>query len=184
MEVASPGQSQYDIHLVHAEEDALCNWHPSSTDRKAISYRLRYTLVTESDKWMGSDKHRYWHWLHCHLPNGRCHLSELKLSHPEVMPIRDRMAAPLRLASWIRFETVMRQKDWLAAIELLVPKIHLPDAELLELLRSCVPEQGIVDGRSTSIAVAQLSGGRQSTKRMCAMADGSYTSLVCSDSLS
>ena len=38
----------------------------------------------------------------------------------------------------------MHQKDWLAAIELLVPKIHLPDAELLELLRSCVPEQGIL----------------------------------------
>ena len=38
----------------------------------------------------------------------------------------------------------MRQKDWLAAIELLAPRIHLPEAELLELLRSCVPEQGIV----------------------------------------
>ena len=142
LEVASPGQ--YDIHLVHAEEDTLCNWHPSPADRNAISYRLQYTLVTESDKWMGSDKRKYWHWLHCHLPNGRCHLSELKLSHPEVMPIRDRMAAPPRLASWIRFETVMHQKDWLAAIELLVPQIHLPDAELLELLRSCVPEQGIL----------------------------------------
>ena len=51
--------------------------------------------------------------------------------------------SPLRLASWIRFETVMNQKDWLTAIELLVPQIHLPDTELLHLLRSCVPEQGI-----------------------------------------
>ena len=35
---------------------------------------------------------------------------------------------------------------WLAAtaIELLAPKIFLPDPELLELLRSCVPEQGIL----------------------------------------
>ena len=38
----------------------------------------------------------------------------------------------------------MHQKDWLAAIELLVPQIYLPDAELLELLRSCVPEQVIL----------------------------------------
>ena len=148
MEVASPGR--YDIHLVHAEEDALCNWHPSPADRNVIAYRLRYTLVAESDKWMGSDQHKYWHWLRCNLPHGRCHLSELKLSHPDVIPIRDRMAAPLRLASWIRFETVMDQKDWLTAIELLVPKIFLPDPELLELLRSSVPEQGI-----SSMAEAQ-----------------------------
>ena len=123
-----PGQ--YDIHLVHAEEDALCNWHPSPTDRNVISYRLRYTLIAESDNWMGPDKHKYWHWLHCSLPHGRCLLSELKLSHPEVIPTCDRMAAPLRLASWIRFETVMNQQDWLTAIELLVPQIHLPDTEL------------------------------------------------------
>ena len=53
------------------------------------------------------------------------------------------MAAPLRLASWIRFETVMSQQDWRTAIEQLVPQIHLPDPALLDLLRSCVPEQGI-----------------------------------------
>ena len=60
------------------------------------------------------------------------------------------MAAPLRLASWIRFETVMNQQDWRTAIEQLVPHIHLPDPELLDLLRSCVPEQGI-----SSMAQAQ-----------------------------
>ena len=148
MEIASPGQC--DIHLIHAEDDMLCNWHPTPTDRNVIAYRLRYTLVAESDKWMGIDKHKYWHWLHCSLPEGRCLLSELKLSHPDVIPIRDRMAAPLRLASWIRFETVMNQQDWRTAIELLVPQIHLPDTELLHLLRSCVPEQGI-----SSMAEAQ-----------------------------
>ena len=148
MEVASPGR--YDIHLVHAEEDVLCNWHPSPADRNAMTYRLRYTLVAESDKWMGPDKHKYWHWLHCNLPHGRCLLSELKLSHPDVIPIRDRMAAPLRLASWVRFETVMDQKDWLTAIEMLVPNIFLPDPELLDLLRSCAPEQ-----RISSMAEAQ-----------------------------
>ena len=94
LETASPGQ--YDIHLIHAEEDALCNWHPSPSDRHTISYRLKFTIVAESDKWMGADKHTYWHWLHCNLPEGRWLLSELKLSHPEVIPIRDRMAAPLR----------------------------------------------------------------------------------------
>ena len=141
MELASPGHC--DIHLVHAEEDLLCDWHPSPTDRKVIEYRLRCTLVAEADKWMGADKHRYWHWLHCSLPEGRWLLSKLKLSHPDVIPIRDRMAAPLRLASWIRFETVMNQQDWRTAIEQLVPQIHLPDPALLDLLRSCVPEQGI-----------------------------------------
>ena len=148
MELASPGQC--DIHLVHAEDDLLCDWHPSPTDRRIIEYRLRYTSVAEADKWMGTDKHRYWHWLHCSLPVGRWLLSELKLSHPDIIPIRDRMAAPLRLASWIRFETVMNQQDWRTAIEQLVPQIHLPDPELLDLLRSCVPEQGF-----SSLAEAQ-----------------------------
>ena len=154
MELASPGHC--DI-LVHAEEDMLCDWHPSPTDRNVIAHRLRCTIVVEADKWMGPDKHRYWHWLHCNLPEGRCLLSELrcllselKLSHPDIIPILDRMAAPLRLASWIRFETVMNQQDWRAAIEQLVPQIHLPDAELLHLLRRCVPEQGI-----SSMAEAQ-----------------------------
>ena len=140
MELASPGHC--DIHLVHAEEDLLCDWHPSPTDRKVIEYRLRCTLVAEADKWMGADKHRYWHWLHCSLPEGRW--------LPDVIPIRDRMAAPLRLASWIRFETVANQQDWRTAIEQLVPQIHLPDPALLDLLRSCVPEQGI-----SSMAQAQ-----------------------------
>ena len=37
----------------------------------------------------------------------------------------------------------MHQRDWIAAIEILVPNVHLPDDALLQLLRSCVPEQGI-----------------------------------------
>ena len=94
MELASPGHC--DI-LVHAEEDMLCDWHPSPTDRNVIAHRLRCTIVVEADKWMGPDKHRYWHWLHCNLPEGRCLLSELKLSHPDIIPIRDRMAAPVDL---------------------------------------------------------------------------------------
>ena len=49
----------------------------------------------------------------------------------------------MRLASWVRFETVMHQQDWMAAIEMLVPNIHLPDAALLQLLCRCVPDQGI-----------------------------------------
>ena len=63
--------------------------------------------------------------------------------HPDIIPLRDRMAAPLRLASWIRFETVMHRKDWMAAIETLVPNIHQSDEHLLTLLRRCVPDQGI-----------------------------------------
>ena len=44
----------------------------------------------------------------------------------------------------------MNQQDWRTAIERLVPQIHLPDPELLALLRSCVPEQEI-----SSMAEAQ-----------------------------
>ena len=148
LETASPGRC--DIHLIHAEEDVLCSWHPSPSDQHTLSHRVRFTLVAEAEKWMGTDKRKYWHWLHCDLPHGRFPLSELKLTHPQVIPIRDRMAAPLRLASWIRFETVMNRKDWKAAIDMLVPNIHLPDAELLDLLRKCVPEQEI-----SSMAEAQ-----------------------------
>ena len=53
------------------------------------------------------------------------------------------MAAPLRLASWVRFETVMDRHKWSTAIALLVPAIHLPDDALLALLNQCVPDQGI-----------------------------------------
>ena len=147
MEIASPANA---TSIWYAEDDLLCDWHPSVTDRRVIGYRLRCTVVAEADKWMGTDKHRYWHWLHWNLPEGRWPLSALKLSHPQVIPIRDRMAAPLRLASWIRFETVMNQQDWRTAIERLVPQTHLPDPELLALLRSCVPEQEI-----SSMAEAQ-----------------------------
>ena len=141
LEVANPGQCN--IHLIHAEEDTLCDWQPSQVDRYVMSHRITYTLVAESDKWMGANKHKYWHWLRCQLPAGRYNLTDLKLSHPDIIPVRDRMAAPLRLASWIRFETVMHQQDWIAAIEMLVPNIHLPDEALLRLLCKCAPDQGI-----------------------------------------
>ena len=148
MAAAAPGRCR--VHLIHAEEDMLCDWQPSQLERHVISHRLEYTLVTQSDKWMGSSKHQYLHWLRCQLPRGRHSLTDLKLSHPEVIPTRDRMAAPLRLASWIRFETVMDRRDWSTAIEMLVPEIHLPDEALLQLLGRCVPEQQI-----TSMAEAQ-----------------------------
>ena len=87
----------------------LCDWQPSQVERHVISHRL--------DR-MGSSKHQYLHWLRCRLLRGRHSLTDL--SHPEVIPTRDRMAAPLRLASWIR-ETVMDRRDWSTAIEMLVP---------------------------------------------------------------
>ena len=57
--------------------------------------------------------------------------------------LRDRIAAPMRLASWIRFETVMTSDDWEGAISLLVSNLHRPDQELLMLLQSCVAGQPI-----------------------------------------
>ena len=49
----------------------------------------------------------------------------------------------MRLASWIRFETVMTSDDWEGAISLLVSNLHRPDQELLMLLQSCVAGQQI-----------------------------------------
>ena len=85
------------VHLIHAEEDMLRDWQPSQVDRHVISHRLEYTLVTESDKWMGSSKHQYLHLLRCQLPRGRHSLTDLKLSHPEVIPTRDRWQRRYRL---------------------------------------------------------------------------------------
>ena len=136
-----PGRCR--VHLVHAEEDLLCDWQPSQFERHVIAHRLDYTVVCGSDKWMGASKHQYLHWLRCQLPLRRHELATLKLRHPEVIPVRDRMAAPLRLASWVRFETVMDRHQWSTAIALLVPSIHLPDEALLVLLNQCAPDQGI-----------------------------------------
>ena len=38
---------------------------------------------------------------------------------------------PMRLASWIRFETAMTSDDWEGATSLLVSNLHRPDKELL-----------------------------------------------------
>ena len=137
---ATPGPCR--VHLIHAEEDMLCDWQPSQVERHVVSHRPDYTVVGESDKWMGTSKHQYLHWLRCQLPRGRRNLTNLKKSHPDVIPIRDRMAAPLRLASWVPFETVMDRREWSTAIAMLVPAIHLPDEALLKLLSQCVPDQG------------------------------------------
>ena len=92
---------------------------------------------------MGSSKHNYWHWLHCQLPEGKVSLADLKLTHPNVIPSRDRIAAPMRLASWIRFETAMTSEDWEGAISLLVSNLHRSDKDLLQLLQRCVAGQQI-----------------------------------------
>ena len=60
-------------------------------------------------------------WLHCQLPQGQVRLTDLKLTHPEVIPNRDGIAAPVRLASWIRFETLMASEG---AISMLVSNLH------------------------------------------------------------
>ena len=75
-------------HLVHAEDDTLCDWRPSRADLHMLQQRLQYTHVAESARWMGSNTHQCWHWLHCQLPLGKVSLTDLKLSHPSVIPIR------------------------------------------------------------------------------------------------
>ena len=138
---AEPDKRNY--YLVHAAEDCLCDWKPTEEEFGMLQQSLRITYVTESARWMGKQKHSYWHWLQCQLPAGQVSLTTLKLTHPEVVPRRDRIAAPMRLASWIRFETVMTSDDWEGAISLLVSNLHRSDQELLVLLQRCVAGQQI-----------------------------------------
>ena len=114
------------------------NWQPSQVERYVVSHRLDYTVVAESDKWMGACKHQYLHWLRCKLPRGRHSLTDLKLGYPEVIPTRDRMAAPLRLAS---------------------------DTALLKLLSQCVPDQGITsmeEAQALLLRNFRVGGAKQS----------------------
>ena len=92
-------------------------------------------------------------------------VTDLKLSHPDVIPVRDRMAAPLRLASWVRLETVMDRREWSMAIAMLVPAIHLPDEALLKLLSQCVPDQSITSMKEAQALLLRnfrVGGARQS----------------------
>ena len=132
-----PGRCR--VHLIHAEEDLLCDWQPSQFERHVIAHRLDYTVVSGSDKWMGASKQQYLHWLRWQLPLGRHELAHLKLRHPEVIPVRDGMAAPLSGSalkpSWIDTSGAQR-----------LPSSCLPstsDDALLPLLNQCVPDQGI-----------------------------------------
>ena len=141
--VATAEPDRHNYYLVHAAEDCLCDWKPTENELDMLQQSLHITYVTDSARWMGKHKHCYWHWLQCQLPAGKVSLTTLKLTHPDVIPRRDRIAAPMRLASWIRFETAMTSEDWEGAISLLVSNLHCPDQELLVLLQSCVAGQPI-----------------------------------------
>ena len=141
--IATAEPDRHHYYLVHAAEDCLCDWKPTATELDMLQQSLRISYVEDSARWMGSSKHNYWHWLHCQLPKGKVSLADLKLTHPNVIPRRDRIAAPMRLASWIRFETAMTSEDWEGAISLLVSNLHRSDKDLLQLLQSCVAGQQI-----------------------------------------
>ena len=141
--IATAEPDRHHYYLVHAAEDCLCDWKPTATELDMLQQSLHITYVEDSARWMGSSKHNYWHWLHCQLPKGKVSLADLKLTHPNVIPRRDRIAAPMRLASWIRFETTMTSEDWEGAISLLVSNLHRSDKDLLQLLQSCVAGQQI-----------------------------------------
>ena len=141
--IATADPDRHHYYFVHAAEDRLCDWKPTDTELDMLQQSLHITYVADSARWMGSSKHNYWHWLHCQLPKGKVSLTDLKLTHPDVIPSRDRIAAPMRLASWIRFETVMTSEDWEGAISLLVSNIHRSDKDLLQLLQKCVAGQQI-----------------------------------------
>ena len=75
--IATADPDRHHYYLVHAAEDFQSHM---------LQQSLRITYVEESARWMGSCKHNYWHWPHCQLPQGRVSLTDLKLTHPEVIP--------------------------------------------------------------------------------------------------
>lgn len=79
---AEPGLC--DIHLIHAEDDHLVIGIPARST--STLSRVGSPAQAESARWMGASKHQYWHWLHCPLPTGHCKLTDLKLSHPDIIP--------------------------------------------------------------------------------------------------
>ena len=122
--IATADPAKHHYYLVHAADDCLCDWKPADTVFDMLQQSLHIKYVEGSARWMGSYKHNYCHWLHCQLPKGKVSLTDLKLTHPEVIPNRDRIAAPMRLASWIRFETLMTSEGWEGAISILVSNLH------------------------------------------------------------
>ena len=92
--IATADPDKHHYHLVHAAEDCLCDWKPNEKELSMLQQTLHITYVEESARWMGGSKHNYWHWLHCQLPQGQVRLTDLKLTHPKVIPNRDRIAAP------------------------------------------------------------------------------------------
>ena len=64
----------------------------------------------------------------------------------------------MRLASWMRFETVMHQQEWMTAIEMLAPNIHLPDEQLLTYPfgQLCPGTRHYLHGGSASTSTAEL----------------------------
>ena len=90
---AEPDRRNY--YLVHAAEDCLCDWKPTADDLDMLQRSLHVTYVEDSARWMGKHKHCYWHWLQCQLPTGKVSLATLKLTHPAVIPRRDRIAVGL-----------------------------------------------------------------------------------------
>ena len=99
--------------------------------------------------------------------------TDLKLTHPNVIPRRDRIAAPMRLASWIRFETAMTSEDWEGAISLLVSNLHGSDKDLLQLLQSCVAGQQIASmEEAQALLLKKFQSRQRQAKCVCTMADG------------
>ena len=165
--VATAEPDRHNYYLVHAAEDCLCDWKPTENELDMLQRSLHITYVTDSARWMGKHKHCYWHWLQCQLPAGKVSLTTLKLTHPDVIPRRDRIAAPMRLASWIRFETAMTSEDWEGAISLLVSNLHCPDQELLVLLQSCVAGQPIASMEEAQALLKNFRVGK-GTQSACA----------------
>ena len=90
--VATAEPERRNYYLVHAAEDCLCDWKPTENELDMLQRSLHITYVTDSARWMGKHKHCCWHWLQCQLPTGKVSLTTLKLTHPDVIPRRDRIA--------------------------------------------------------------------------------------------
>ena len=77
----------------------------------------------------------------------------------------------MRLASWIRFETLMTSEDW-HAIGLLVSNLHRSNKDLLLVLQKCVATTNSLHGRSTSTSTEKFQSSQGQAMCVCPMANG------------
>ncbi len=95
------------LHLVHYEGDELCCWKAGRQQLEQSCSTFTY-IMNESSTYkghFGPSEHGYSHWLGLDLPHGMMQLSTLLFLRPEAAAKAKRDATPLRLISWLSYNS-------------------------------------------------------------------------------